>query len=629
MANQTSHVTGSVETALSHAARLLELQPSLALEQADEILRIVPDNPHAMLIAARAQFALGDGNSATQILQRITMVAPRFADGWWALGDQLHFDGDDDGGDRAHREALRVSISDPELLIAADALASNDLPRAEVALRARLKQHPTDIAAIRMMAELAGRIGRNRDAENLLRRALELAPGFDAARHNLALALHRHGNPAEALENIEILLAHEPANASYAILKAAILGRLGDYAAAVAMYREILARYPRQSKVWMSLGHALKTLGLRQESVDAYRESLRREPSLGSAWWSLANLKTFLFSQDDIAAMHAALKTPNLSEEDSYQIEFALGKAEEDAGQYHQSFIHYAQANQRRRAALDYDSNHVSQIVDRQRATLDDNFFAERSGWGCPTTDPIFVVSLPRSGSTLVEQILASHSEVEGTMELPDIGMLAGRLGPGGIATLRENEARALGEEYIERTQVQRKLGRRYFVDKMPNNWLYIPLIQLILPNAKIVDARRHPLGCGFSLFKQHFARGQSFSYDLAEIGRYYRDYARAMAHLDRVLPGRVHRVFYERMIDDTKTQVKSLLDYAGLQFEEACLRFHETERAVRTASSEQVRRPIFREGMDHWRNFDAWLGPLKIELGEVLDHYPNVLDEL
>ena len=623
------HVTRSVDTALARAAHLLELQPVLALEQANEILRVIPNNPQAMLIAARAQFALGDSVSASEILRGLTKTAADFADGWRALGDQLHFDGDDEGGDRAHQEALRVSISDPELLVAADALAANNLPRAEAALRARLKQRPTDIAAIRMMAELAGRIGRNRDAENLLRRALELAPGFDAARHNLALALHRHGNPAEALENIEILLAHEPANASYAILKAAILGRLGDYSAAVAMYREILARFPRQSKVWMSLGHALKTLGKQDESIDAYRESLRREPTLGSAWWSLANLKIFRFSQEDITAMHTALKTPNLSDDDRYQIEFALGKAEEDSGHYKQSFTHYAQANRRRRALLEYDPDHVSQIVDRQRATLDAQFFSERRGWGYPASDPIFVVSLPRSGSTLVEQILASHSEVEGTMELPDIGMLAGSLGPGGITTLSKKDALALGEEYVERTKVQRKLGRRFFVDKMPNNWLYIPLIQLILPNSKIVDARRHPLGCGFSLFKQHFARGQSFSYDLGEIGRYYRDYVLAAAHMDRVLSGRVHRVIYERMIDNTEAEVRALLDYCGLPFEDACLRFHETERSVRTASSEQVRRPIFREGIDHWRHFEEWLEPLKSALGPILDLYPDVPDNL
>ncbi len=617
--------TGSVDTALAHATRLLAGQPALALEQANEILRAVPGQPQAMLIAGRAHFALGDSAAATTVFRGVTEAAPRFADGWRALGDQLHLNGDVVEGDRAHLEALRLAATDAELLAAADALAANDLPRAERALRARLKARPTDIAAIRMLAELAGRIGRNRDAETLLRRALELAPGFAPARHNLALLLHRHGNSGGALAHVDRLLADEPANATYAILKAAILGGLGDYAAAVAMYRDILSRYPRQAKVWMSLGHTLKTLGRQEEGVAAYRESLRIEPTLGSSWWSLANLKTFRFTSDDTAAMRAALTTPGLDEEGRFHIEFALGKAEEDAGRYRESFAHYAKGNRLRRATIDYDPAHVTAIIDRQCATLDADFFTARAGWGCPAEDPIFVVSLPRSGSTLIEQILASHSQVEGTMELPDIGMLANRLGPGGIVGLSKADASALGEEYLDHTRVQRKSGRPYFVDKMPNNWTYLPLIHLILPKARVVDARRHPLGCGFSVFKQHFARGQSFSYDLEEIGRYYRDYVRALAHIDRVLPGRVHRVFYERMVEDTEAEVRALLDYARLPFEAACLNFHETDRAVRTASSEQVRRPIFREGMDHWRHFEPWLEPLSAALGPVLESYPVV----
>jgi len=355
------------------------------------------------------------------------------------------------------------------------------------------------------------------------------------------------------------------------------------------------------------------------------RRSLELEPTLGSSWWSLANLKTFRFTTDDAEAMRRTLQLPGIAEDDRSQLEFALGKAEEDARNWAESFAHYAEGNRRRRAMLDYDPAHVTAIVDRQRATLDADFFAARRGWGCMSEDPIFVVSLPRSGSTLVEQILASHSAVEGTMELPDIGMIAGRLGPGGIADLTKADARALGEDYLARTAVQRKAGRPHFVDKMPNNWTYLALIHLILPNARIVDARRHPLGCGWSLFKQHFARGQSFSYDLGEIGRYYRDYVRALEHIDHVLPGRVNRVFYEQMVEDTATEVRRLLDAIGLPFEEACLRFYETERAVRTASSEQVRRPIFREGLDQWRHYEPWLGPLADALGPVLTDYPNV----
>lgn len=598
MASRTAEPTGSIATALAHARRLLATRPDLAIEQAREILRVVPRHPE------------------TQIL---------LADAWRARGNQLHLAGDEAGGDAAHLQALNASIADPALLHAADALARNDLPVAERLLRERLKQAPTDVGAIRMLAELAGRIGRHRDAENLLRRAIELAPGFAAARHNLALLLHRHGNPAEALTQIDRLIADEPDNITYTILRAAILGRLGDYQTAITAYRAILDHYPRQAKVWMSMGHALKTVGQQDESIAAYRRSLVLEPTLGSSWWSLANLKTFRFTPDDVTAMEEALTVPGTSEEDRYQLEFALGKAREDAGEWQASFGHYAEANRRRRTLLDYDPAHITAIVDRQRATLDADFFAARQGWGFPADDPIFVVSLPRSGSTLIEQILASHSAVEGTMELPDIGMIAGRLGPGGIMQLTESEARAWGEDYLARTAVQRKDGKPHFVDKMPNNWTYLALIQLILPNARIVDARRHPLGCGWSLFKQHFARGQSFSYDLAEIGRYYRDYVRALDHVDHVLPGRVHRVFYEAMVEDTETQVRALLDAVGLPFEAACLRFHETERAVRTASSEQVRRPIFREGLDHWRHFEPWLGPLADALGPVLTHYPDV----
>jgi len=625
MAATTAPETNSLAVAQAHAERLLAHSPALSLEQAAEILRIAPRHAPALLLCGRASHLMGDEAGAIRFFQSATAADPGWAAAWQALGDALHLAGDQAGGDRAHIQAMRVGATDPALLLAGEALASNDLPRAESALRARLKAQPTDIAAIRMLAELAGRIGRNRDAEALLRRAVDLAPGFAPARHNLALLMHRHGNPAEALVQIERLLADEPANATYAILKAAILGRLGDYDAAIVAYRDILDLYPRQAKVWMSMGHALKTVGRLNESIAAYRRSLVLEPTLGSSWWSLANLKTFRFTTDDIAAMRAALEVAGIAEEERYQLEFALGKAEEDAGNWAESFAHYAHANRRRRAMLDYDPTHVTAIVDRQRATLDADFFAARAGWGCAADDPIFVVSLPRSGSTLIEQILASHSAVEGTMELPDIGMIAGKLGPGGIAQLTKDEARALGEEYLARTAVQRKSGRPRFVDKMPNNWTYLALIHLILPNARIVDARRHPLGCGWSVFKQHFARGQSFSYDLADIGRYYRDYVRALAHMDDVLPGRVHRVFYERMVENTDAEVRALLDAVGLPFEPACLRFYETDRAVRTASSEQVRRPIFREGLDLWRHYQPFLGPLADALGPVLTDYPDV----
>jgi tetratricopeptide (TPR) repeat protein len=531
--------------------------------------------------------------------------------------------------------ALARALQDPQLLQAGLALVEGRLAAAEQLLRARLRARPTDIAAIRMMAELASRLGRYKDAENLLHRALELAPGFTAARANLATVLYRQNRPAEAIEVLDRLLEGEPANPAHQNLKAAALGRIGGYEEAIELYAAVLARFPRQPKVWMSYGHVLKTVGRQSDSIAAYRRAIADEPSLGEAWWSLANLKTVKLGEEDVAAMEAALQGPELAEEDRFHLHFALGKALEDQGETERAFAHYADGNRRRRAGIAYDPEEIERHVERSIALFTPDFFAERAGQGCMTPDPIFIIGMPRAGSTLIEQILASHSRVEGTMELPDIPALAKRLGgrklrseatayPESLAGLSPAELTALGEEYLERTRIQRKTERPYFIDKMPNNWAHCGMIHLTLPNAKIVDARRHPLACGFSNFKQHFARGQGFSYDLAELGRYYRAYVRLMRHVDEVLPGRVHRVIYERMIEQPEAEVRRLLDYLGLPFEEECLRFYENERAVRTASSEQVRRPINREGLDQWRPFEPRLDPLKDALGPVLSAYPD-----
>jgi hypothetical protein len=334
--------------------------------------------------------------------------------------------------------------------------------------------------------------------------------------------------------------------------------------------------------------------------------------------------------------MEAALDRDDLGEEDRFHLHFALGKAHEDAGNHARSFDHYADGNRRRRAMIDYDPGEISDSVRRSAALLTADFFAARRDAGSPARDPIFILGMPRAGSTLIEQILSSHPLIEGTQELPDIAQLARRLGgrklkseasayPECLAAIAGDELQALGEEYIARTRIHRKTERPLFIDKMPNNWLHAGLIHLILPNARIIDARRHPLGCCFSNFKQHFARGQAFSYDLDDVGRYYRDYVGMMAAIDRALPGRVHRVFYETMVEDTEAEVRRLLDYVGVDFDAACLRFFETERAVRTASSEQVRRPINREGLEQWQPYERWLAPLKASLGDVLDRYPEV----
>lgn len=529
--------------------------------------------------------------------------------------------------------ALEAAKRDPGLLRAAEALLDNDLPLAEGILRPHLHARPTDVAAIRMMAELAGRLGRYKDAEALLRRALELAPDFTAARANLATALYRQNRPAEAIDALDAILEAEPDHAGHQNLKAAALSRVGGYEEALALYEEVLDRLPGQPKVWMSYGHVLKTVGRTGDGVAAYRRAIALAPTLGEAWWSLANLKTVKLGEGDVAAMERALAAPALPIQDRLHLHFALGKALEDSGEANRAFAHYAEGNRLRRAMIGYDADEVSTHVERSRAFFTPDFLASRAGRGCPASDPIFVLGMPRSGSTLVEQILASHPLVEGTMELPDIPLIARRLGGGKgeedlypecLEALGPGELRALGEEYMERTRVQRREGRPFFIDKMPNNWVHVGLIHLILPNARIVDARRHPLDCCFSNFKQHYARGQGFSYSLTDMGRYYADYVRLMAHFDSALPGRIHRVVHERLIDDPEAEVRALLAYLGLEFDPACLAFHENRRAVRTASSEQVRRPLNREGQGQWRPFERWLEPLRDALGPVLDAYPD-----
>jgi len=528
----------------------------------------------------------------------------------------------------AEMQAIRMSIHDADLQRAGQALASNDLAVAEPILKERLRTNPTDVAAIRMLAELAGRIGRYRDAENLLRRALELAPKFLAARSNLATVLHRQARTEEALAELDLLLAAEPDSPTHNNLKAAALGRIGDYEEALGLYERVLAVSPAYPKIWMSYGHVLKTVGRQEDSIVAYREALALKPDLGEVWWSLANLKTVRFDAADIAKMQQALTQERLSAEDRFHLDFALGKALDDQKEPERAFAHYAAANALRREQLDYDPSDISRQVDRAIALFTPAFFDARKGAGCDGPDPIFILGMPRAGSTLIEQILASHSQVEGTMELPDIPALATRTGegpqryPAVLNDLSPDALKALGEDYLQRTRIQRKQGRPFFIDKLPNNWLYAGFIHLILPNAKIIDARRDPMDCCFSNFRQHFARGQSFSYSLDDMGRYYRDYVRLMRHIDQTLPGRVRRVIHEDLLDDPETQIRALLDHLGLPFEEACLQFHETKRAVRTASSEQVRRPINRDGVGQWRPYEAHLGPLREALGEITESW-------
>jgi hypothetical protein len=369
----------------------------------------------------------------------------------------------------------------------------------------------------------------------------------------------------------------------------------------------------------------LKTIGRQADAIAAYRRAIALMPTLGEAWWSLANLKTVQFDARDVDAMKVALEARGLSDEDRLHLHFALGKAMHDAGRTDDAFADYSAGNALRLKLHPYRPEAITHVVDRCVAVFTAESYAERPG-GCDAPDPIFIVGMPRAGSTLVEQILSSHTLVEGTSELPDIPMLARQPGayPEGILAASADERRALGEDYLRRAGVQRRTDRPLFIDKLPNNWLFVPFIHLILPKAKIIDVRRHPLGCCLSNYRQHFARGQDFTYDLGHVGRYYAAYVRFMVHVDQVLPSRVHRIIYESLVDDTESEVRRLLDYCGLEFEPQVLEFYKTERAVRTASSEQVRRPIYREATEEWRAYEPHLAPLKGALGAVLDAYPN-----
>jgi tetratricopeptide (TPR) repeat protein len=592
-----SDPVGSLDVALNHTARLLTTQPALAAEQASEILKVVPGHPLAVLFLGAARRACGDAAASVQILnplvaaqpgwavahyeyglalgdtgqgeaaiadlRRAVALKPDLAEAWQALAGHLSAAGDAAGADAAYARHIRCSTKDPRLIEAAAALSENRIPQAEALLREHLKQRPTEVAAIRMFAEVAARLERYEDSEKLLVRCLELAPGFAAARRNLATVLHRQYKDVAALEEVERLLAKDPRDPAGRNLKAAVLGGLGRYEESIELYAGILAEYPQQEKVWLNYGHALKTAGHQEEGIAAYRRCIALAPRSGAAYWSLANLKTFRFTTADVEAMRALLAGEKLSADDRAQLHFALGKALEDAASYEESFRHYAEANRLRRSTSAYDAQRSTARVERSRRLLTGEFFSARRGYGADAPDPIFILGMPRAGSTLLEQILASHSAVEGTMELPDIismaRELAGKRGgpspyPALLADLSAADCRALGERYIAHTRVQRKTQRPFFIDKMPNNFAYLGLIHLILPNARIIDARRHPLACCFSVFKQHFARGQQFAYDLRDLGCYYRDYVALMSHFDNILPGRMHRVFYEQLIEDTAT---------------------------------------------------------------------------
>ena len=656
MSAEAESPSGDLKTAVRQAMQLLGAgEAGLAKEQAEEILKHYPGEVNSQFVIAAALRAQGHKEDALQRLQALTMRVPDFAlaqqelgfayaaagklmpaiqalqsavgtqpklsASWKLIGELFLVDGDENSANEAFRQHLLASNEDPNLVRAIELFRDGKFGQAERLCREFVKENPTNVTAIRLLAEIGIKVGVYIDAENLLKRCLELAPDFRLARLNYANVLGKREKLEEALAQVDRLLEAEPDKPAYLAQRAAILVRMGDFARALPCYEYLLTHFPAQPKIALSYGHALKTVGQQEQAIQAYRQAVSLRPSFGDGYWSLANLKTFRFEDSELEAMRAEIDNPAGSREDRFHLCFALGKALDDRKEYDQAFNYYRLGNQTKEKLEGYNADTTESIVQEIKSVCDIDLFRASAGKGCRARDPIFIVGLPRSGSTLLEQILASHSQVDGTKELVYILSFVRQLGgrrkkseasryPGILLELDAGQVRELGEEYLEQARVQRGAAP-FFVDKMPNNFFHIGLINLILPNAKIIDARRHPMAACFSGYTQLFARGQPFTYSLPDISRYYRDYVDVMDHWDEVLPGKVLRVLYEDVVADTEAQVRRMLDYCELPFEESCLQFHQTERPVRTASSEQVRQPIYSGALEHWRNYETHLDEL------------------
>ncbi|MFK8050775.1 MAG: sulfotransferase [Halioglobus sp.] len=667
MTTASQNFRGDINTALRHAAELLRRDPALADAQALEILQKYPSNEAALQMRGTASrlmgrteqalsffeplvkklpenapllyelglcySAMGEEKKTLKALRDAVQVDPKHSAAWLAIGNQLTLKGDSAGATKAYKRHLATSTQHPQLIAAAGHLQEGKIALAEPLVREVLKSNPADVSAMRLLADIGIKVNRYQDAKNLLERALELAPDYALARNNYAVVLMRRQELSEALEQVNLLLREDPNSPRYLILKGSILVRMGDHLPALAIFEKILKKYPNQAGAQLSYGHTLKTVGRLEESIAAYRRAIEISPTIGEAYWSLANLKTFKFTDHDIQAMRNAVTSEGGDADDQSHIAFALGKALEDRKEFEESFKYYRRGNAIRKIEHHFDPKKNMYNAVRQIHTCTAEFFEARQSQGCQAPDPIFIVGLPRAGSTLLEQILASHSTVEGTAELPDIIAISRQLGgrkkdnpatlyPEILKDLAPERLQELGESYLDTTRLQRS-ELPYFIDKMPNNFMHIGLIHLILPNAKIIDARRHPMAGCFAGYKQLFAKGQTFTYDLTHVGHYYRNYVKVMDHWDEVLPGKVLRVQYEDMVADSENQIRRVLEHCALPFEEQCLRFYETDRAIRTPSAEQVRQPIFQEGLEQWRNYEAHLDPLKKALGPLLQRYP------
>ena len=667
MANED---TGAYQAAFDQAQKLLNDRAfDLALEQVDAILSVHPRDAKSNYLRAiilrqigrhteavtllealvqgtrsvavihqelgHALHAVGRVDDAIAALRKAVTLDPKLAGSWRLLGESLHSEGEAEEAAHAIRQALTGTHTHPAIIKALDLVQQERYGMAEGLCRDYLTRHPTDVSVIRLLAEIGVRLGIKDDPEILLEDCLRLAPDFHLARNTYASALSEAQKYQQALSEIQYLEKVDPQNFSHSILAASIEVMIGDYEAAINRYRILTARFPMHAQLHNSLGHSLKTVGRQKEAITSYRRAIEAKPDLGETYWNLANLKTFRFESKEVATMRRIIADDNASNSDYFHLCFALGKALEDAKEFDESFKYYQLGNNRKKEQEGYLASETTQETDALISSCTANRLRDAGSTGELAPDPIFIVGLPRSGSTLLEQILASHSQVDGTSELREMIAIARRLGgkrnrddvslyPEILFDLTPEECQALGAEYIERTRIQRR-GAPYFIDKMPNNFQHVALIHRILPNAKIIDARRHPMATCFSGYKQLFAAGQSFTYGQTNIAQYFSDYARLMAHWDDVLPGKVLRVKYENVITSVEKEVDRILDYCELPFESKCLSFFDTQRAVRTASSEQVRQPIYTDAVEHWRHFEAHLGTLKSVLAPWIDQHETL----
>ncbi len=647
-------LASDAESAATAASEVLDLCPgqpqallllvtSLKLMGAEEVAREILTlmaEEYPGLAAVHYELGLllgqlGKPDEAIERLSRAVTLERNHQSAWRVLGHQLALRGDTVGANKAYAQHSRLSLD--ELRLIEDAEADEEDFRAENMLRQALDISPTDVFARRALGELELRGGRLKEAEINLKRALDIAPVCSRSRYTHCIALSHLMDWKGAYKELQILLQEYPGDMHLESSMLGNLGMQGHREEAMHLFEKLRPEEANDCVVWINYALGARTLGLKSEIiVDAFHKCIALDPAYGSAWWGLADLKTYRFPPEEIAQMRAQLERPGLPGGFRFHLEFALGTALEQSGEYADSFEHFRKGNELRRSHINYNADSMHRDVMKLKTYFGAEFFEAHTGSGSDAPDPIFIVGMPRAGSTLIEQILASHSQVEGTAELPDIGDMAQDLMrkypkkpfPDLLDDLDRAALRDLGEEYIRRTRSQRKLGRAFFTDKAGSNFLYLGLIQAILPNAKIIDARRHPLACGFSCYKQAFAPGAlQFSYDQTDAGRYYRDYVEAMDLFDKRLPGRIHRVIHEELLQNPETEIRRMLAYCGLPFEEQCLRFYETDRSVRTSSSEQVRQPIRKKKVEAWQHYEPWLQPMKDVLGTVLTQYPDVPD--